>query len=110
MAPAASAMAWRPLEQKRLMVMRARLIGQPAEEAGDARDVEPLLALGHGAAEDEILDVRRLDLRDAREERRDDLARELVRTASRASEPLCARPPPSEPPPTMTMSVMALRP
>ncbi len=78
MAPAASAMAWRPLEQKRLIVHAARLLGQPAEEPGDARDVEPLLPLRHGAAEDEVLDVRRLHLRDAREQRADDLPRELV--------------------------------
>ncbi len=51
------------------MVDRGPFLRQAAEERDDARDVEALLAFRHGAAEDEVLDVLRLHLGDALEQR-----------------------------------------
>ena len=56
----ASAMACSPEEQKRLIVMAAGRDGDAGEQAGDARDVHALLGLGHGAAEDHVVDHLRL--------------------------------------------------
>ena len=53
----------RPDEQKRLMVIAGTLDGQPGAERGDARDVQALLRLGHGAAEDDVVDLFGLDRR-----------------------------------------------
>ncbi len=73
-------MAWRPLEQKRLMVCALDSTGKPPRRPTGARDVQALLALGHRAAEHELLDLGRLHARDAREQAGDDLAGQLVRT------------------------------
>ena len=51
---------------------------QPGQEADQARDVQALLALGEGAADDHVLDRLRVDPR-ALDQRGDDLGRELVR-------------------------------
>ena len=49
-APAAIAIACRPLEQNRLMVWAGTSMPRSAEQRDQPRDVEPLLALGHRAA------------------------------------------------------------
>jgi hypothetical protein len=68
------------------MVIARRLLGQAAEEAHDARDVEALLTLGHRAAEDQILDLSGFTLREPwSQQPADHLARELVRAGARAS-------------------------
>ncbi len=106
--PAAIAIACRPLEQKRLMVMRRGLLRQPAEEPGRPRDVEALLALGHRAAEDDVVDDLGLHLRDAREQPANDLARELVGPLLREGALVCAADGASERRRAMTMSVLAM--
>jgi hypothetical protein len=63
--PAAMAIAWRPDRE-------------PAEQAREARHVEALLALGHRAAEHEVLDVGGLELRHAREQPLQHIAHQLV--------------------------------
>ena len=47
-------------------------------KACDARDVQPLLGLGHRAAEDDVFDVGRLDARRAVQRLRDDRRGHLV--------------------------------
>ena len=54
---AAMAMACKPEEQNRLIVMAGTSGRQSGALAGDARDVHPRFALGHGAAEDHVVDV-----------------------------------------------------
>src|ERR1019366_6361520 len=61
MRSAAMAIACRPDEQKRLMVMAETSTGRPA------RDVHALLDFRHGAAEDDIFDLFGIDLRHALE-------------------------------------------
>ena len=56
MRSAAMAMACRPEEQKRLMVMAENFHGQAGAQRGDARDVHALLGFGHGAAQDHVFD------------------------------------------------------
>src|SRR5260221_1755490 len=52
---------------------------QMREEARETGDVEPLLALGHGAADEDVLDILRLDP-GARDEAGDHGGEQLVRT------------------------------
>ncbi len=52
------------------------------EEARETGDVEPLLALGHGAADEDVLDILRLDP-GARDEAGDHGGEQLVRTDAR---------------------------
>ena len=40
---------------------------QPGAQGGDARDVHALLGFGHGAAEDDVVDLLGIELRDALE-------------------------------------------
>ncbi len=57
---AARAMACSPDEQKRFTVNPGTDVGQARQHRGDAGNVEPLLALGHGAAQNDVVDhVRR---------------------------------------------------
>ena len=75
-------------ERQRLQAARAeavdghgcRLLRQATEERRDARDVQPLLTLGHRAAEYDVLDLADLGFRVARQEPADDLTREIVRS------------------------------
>jgi hypothetical protein len=53
--------------------------GQAGAEAGDARDVHPLLSLGRGAAEDDVFNLRLVQLRDALERSVDGVGGEVVR-------------------------------
>src|SRR5208283_4703421 len=52
--------------------------GQAGAEAGDARDVHALLGLGRGAAEDDVLDLGAVKLRDAFEGPVDGVGGEIV--------------------------------
>ena len=54
------------------------MLGQAAEEAGDARDVEALLAFGHRAAEHDVLDEVGRDARVAGHQASDHLPGHLV--------------------------------
>ena len=63
--------------QKRLTVVPATVIGSFARNADQPRDVEALLALGQGAAQDHILDVAGVDL-GALDQRRHHLRRDIV--------------------------------
>ena len=65
MRSAAMAIACRPEEQKRLMVIAETSTGNPARSDGDAGYVHPLLGFGRGAAEDHIFDFFGIDLRHA---------------------------------------------
>jgi hypothetical protein len=56
----ARAMASRPEEQKRLTVAPETVSGKPAILAGDAADVEPLLGLGKGTADHDVVDLFRV--------------------------------------------------
>ncbi len=69
---------------------RSRLFGEPRQEARDARDVQALLALGHRATEDQVLDHLGLHVGDTREQRGDDFARELVGAALLERALVCA--------------------
>ena len=53
------------MQQKRLTVMALELTGSPAPSATWRRDVQALLALGHRAAEDQVLDLGRIEPRRA---------------------------------------------
>ena len=61
-----------PDEQKRLIVIAGTVSGRPAEQRGQASHVHPLLGLRHGAAEDDVLDVRGLQARHPRDRLLDD--------------------------------------
>src|SRR6266852_4551078 len=76
MRSAARAMACRPEEQKRLMVMAEHSTGRPARS--EARDVHPLLAFGHGAAEDDVVDLPGVEAGDAGDGRADGAGGEIV--------------------------------
>ena len=54
---AARAIVCRPDEQKRLTVWPGTACGRPARMRRDARHVQPLLAFGHRAADDHVLDL-----------------------------------------------------
>ena len=60
---AASAIACKPDEQKRFTVSAGHRHRQPGADRRDARDVVPLRALGEAAAEDDVLDLGRIELR-----------------------------------------------
>ena len=91
MRSAAMAIACRPEEQKRLMVMRRNLHRQSRAQRRNARHVHALLGFGHGAAQDHIFNFFGVKLRHA-------LQRPLMATAARSSGrvarsvPLKARP------------------
>ena len=63
---AAWAMDCRPDEQKRLMVMAGTVSGRPARKDAGRATFMPCSRLGHGAPEDDVLDVRGFESRDAR--------------------------------------------
>ena len=67
MRSAAIETAFRPDEQKRLTVMPATVFGNPGEQESDTRDVHALLVFGHRAADDHVLDPRRIELRHLRQ-------------------------------------------
>ena len=58
---AAIAIAWRPEEQKRLTVVAGGGHRQPGAERRLARDVVARRALGHGAPDDDVLDLGRVE-------------------------------------------------
>ena len=84
--PAAVAIACRPLEQNRLIVCAGHLLAEIGEQRDQARDVEALLALGHRAAEDDVVDLA-LGLRHARQQAADHVGGELVGTLRRQACP-----------------------
>ena len=86
--PAAIAIACRPLEQNRLMVCAGVSTAEVREQRDEARDVEALLALGHRAAEDDVLDLPGSTCGTRASSAADHLARRARRGASCASEPL----------------------
>ena len=76
--------------QKRLTVHAAHRFRQARQQADEARDIQALLALGKGAAQDEILDILRLATPVLPTRPRDHLRGQIVRP-HRASSPLLAR-------------------
>ena len=56
------AIACKPDEQKRLMVMAEASTGQSGAQGGDAGDVHALFGLRHRAAEDDVLDLLGIEL------------------------------------------------
>ena len=56
------AIACKPDEQKRLMVMAETSTGQAGAQGGDAGDVHALFGFGHGAAEDDVLNFLGIEL------------------------------------------------
>ncbi len=75
---AAELTAWRPEPQSRLTVRPATSTGRPGEEERHPRHVAVVLARLVGAAEDDVLDDRRVDPGPV-DERPDDEGREVVR-------------------------------
>ena len=61
MRSAASATACTPEEQKRLMVMPETVFGKARQQQPDARHVHALLRLRHRAADDHVVDRRRVE-------------------------------------------------
>ncbi len=55
----------KPEEQKRLMVMAGTSEGSPARWRRDARNIVACFALGHGAAEDHVVDFLGVQARDS---------------------------------------------
>ena len=66
MRSAANAIACRPDEQKRLMVTADAVTGMPARRLAMRATFNALLGLRHRAAEDHVVDLRRVDARRAR--------------------------------------------
>ena len=60
---AAIAIAWRPEEQKRLTVVAAAVTGRPARSAAWRAMLWPGRALGHRAADHDVLDLGRVEPR-----------------------------------------------
>ena len=60
------------------MVMAEQSTGRTGAEAGDAGDVHTLFGLGHGAAEDDVVDLFRIERGDAGESALDRGRREVV--------------------------------
>ena len=76
----AKAMACRPDAQKRLTVIAEHSNGRPGTKARGARDVQALLGLGHGAAQDDVFDNEPVELRDALQRSVDGEGGEVVGT------------------------------
>ena len=81
--------------------------GQAGAQGGDARDVHPLLAFGHGAAEDDVFDFFRIELRHAVERGLDRDGGKVVGRVER-SVPLKARPTGVRRAETITTSLMKI--
>ena len=79
MRSAAYAIACRPDEQKRLTVTADAVDRNAGAQARDPRDVHALLGLRHRAAQDHVVDFRRVDARRAPQRLGDRRRRELVR-------------------------------
>ena len=77
MAPAAMWMACIDEPQKRLTVAPPPMSGSPARKPTSRADVQSLLALGEGAAEDDVLDLGALDA-GALDQARDDCGGHVV--------------------------------
>jgi hypothetical protein len=61
------------------MVWAATVFGRPGQQHADARYVHALLALGHGAADDGVVDARKVDARRLRDNALEHVRQHFVR-------------------------------
>ena len=79
---AAMAIAWSPEEQKRLTVVPAIETGSPARTSATRATLLPCGAVRLGAAQDHVLDLGRVELRDLAEHVLDAVGGQVVRAGS----------------------------
>ena len=76
---------------------RGDAVGHPRLQGADAGDVHPLLRLGHRAAEDHVVDARRVEVRHAGQRRANRRRAKIVRAGVLQASPCTPCPPPCAP-------------